>query len=1628
MQIPMTVNEAGLPVTIGVPIKKTENILNTSQLVIKRAGVVVPAGFRILSRWESVPNDPTKPAKFILCDFQPTATGAHTLEDSGGNQAPASAIAITDNVGDFQVATAGLNFRVAKSGNDILTSFQISAVEQLAAGAKPRILAKGPADIAATIVRLDTGALGNGPDANAGATTLRLDNVSAFQVGDQFQTFYEGKFSYYLNDAIIMQPGFDYGTWYQNTTNPLRHFILARGTARELLITQYQYPYGGALFRILPYGSDGYSGLLSQMQAGDLMEDWHAAAMSVKTITAIDAASKIITFTSAKAMMTTNVNIANPGTAIFDGRTLAPGDRLYLAGQTIGAENAVYIFNGASSPLSSPVAPNTLGLEYETIQGGKIRKLVAGGGSGQQEFTAKVLSATIEETNPMRVVVKQNLEFNLSGGLNPYPKLYLCARYYVYAGQNRVRVRYHMRNAELTDPAQFSLDAQFEQLSIQFPLATAPTASDDLITLLTGAGSAGERIAAAGLNATFSVAAAGSFKLAVGDFAENFPSRLHATGTQIEYFPFPAIPGFAHTFFANWEKTWEFCIGENADALLPVISKSLVTLDAQYSCDSKAIRHALTPVKGWTAADFGGNALQAEAANRGERLLSIGYDVTAADPPGLPGGSNNPRMSLYEWRNSEQLYPGGSNHFGQMYGWQYFGNTRDGDSDGYTFNRYDIPFIMLREWVRGGSPKAWRLGVEHGKYMAGSGGGTWPGATGHNGSSIYLYKGLSRYERSPLLTTGTQSPRPTHSWGEGVWLYAMLTGDPIALETAHNRRERVRTWNYNGIFANNPDIVDLSMAFGEIRGPGWAALEELAAWRYGGDITDLNRCKQYLDNLRLSEESQGSKGNMELTPNGDQVVFMYGYISVAVCEYIREMRFQGTPDAAQEAFLLRMAKFLLTGDATLTLPGNNKPLIGGNLITPSSYQPIGLPYFWRRNGNTQAETPVVAYVDLVAVLLVNAADIFLRADFRQKADTIFRDVCFHRDNGDGPRDPAERTEINYRNNFFFGSSGKVYGQTGLAIADYLPTAAANASLNPPVLDSVLPLTVNQGLNHTITLTGSGFTAGAQAVVDDQLITPASITATQIVFELPASLIAGASSKAIAVLNANGGISGALSLTIQPAFAPVFTSITPAAAGQNAADTSVAIDGNYFQSGAKLVWQGLTEINTSFVSSTSLTATIPAALLEDVGTYQVSIKNPDNQTSQNLSFQVENNVPSLASVSPNNVSVGSGLQQLFASGTNFAPGATATWDGSISLAIAVTNNTTALIQVPANLLTAPGTHQIRISNPTPGGGTSNPVDFVISGAGSSAPIAGGLSPSTRPAGSGQFVLTVNGSNFVSGAAVRWNGANLVTTFVSASQLTAVVPAGNVAAEGTATISVQNPDSQVSNNLNFSITAGGSTAPAIAGLSPASANAGASQFTLTVNGSGFVSGSLVRWAAGNLVTVFVSASQLTATVPASLLVSAGVYGVSVLNPDSQASNTVNFTVGAISGGGSGVVHDLSSATDRPSRELIEVKQGDSFDKAYLMMQGGVPVDLTGYSFLLQVRNNTADSGAPVLVTMAMGQGITVEAGTGIVRLSMIPTETAKLKFYRAIYELQMTDPNGKQKTIREGEFRVRPEVAR
>ncbi len=193
----------------------------------------------------------------------------------------------------------------------------------------------------------------------------------------------------------------------------------------------------------------------------------------------------------------------------------------------------------------------------------------------------------------------------------------------------------------------------------------------------------------------------------------------------------------------------------------------------------------------------------------------------------------------------------------------------------------------------------------------------------------------------------------------------------------------------------------------------------------------------------------------------------------------------------------------------------------------------------------------------------------------------------------------------------------------------------------------------------------------------------------------------------------------------------------------------------------------------------------------------------------------------------------------------------------------------------------------------GGGHSSPPPPPPPG--NAVPAISSLSPDHVTAGGSGFTLTVNGSNFISSSVVNWNDSPRITSFVNSGQLTASISQGDIAAVGTAQVSVFNPppDGGSSGNLMFSISG---AAPSITSLSPPSRAAGGPSFTLTVNGTNFNSSTVVRWNGGARATTFLNGGQVTASIPSTDTAAAGIAQVTVFNPgpDGGASAARNLPI--------------------------------------------------------------------------------------------------------------------------------------
>ena len=346
-----------------------------------------------------------------------------------------------------------------------------------------------------------------------------------------------------------------------------------------------------------------------------------------------------------------------------------------------------------------------------------------------------------------------------------------------------------------------------------------------------------------------------------------------------------------------------------------------------------------------------------------------------------------------------------------------------------------------------------------------------------------------------------------------------------------------------------------------------------------------------------------------------------------------------------------------------------------------------------------------------------------------------------------------------------------------------------------------PLNLTTGATGTLTVTlaPASTTTGALTVTSANpavAIAPASVsfTAGQTSVAVP---VTGVSSGSTTVTVSFNGGSAASQVDVALPI-PTVTGFTPTS-GQPG--TSVTLTGTNFVNVQTVRFNGVLATFT-VLTATTLTAVVPPTAT----TGAITVTTLAGTGTSAASFTVIP-APTIASLQPATLPV--------------VQGSTGTLTVTLS-AVETSATTVALTSSDTSVATVPGTvtvpaYQLSDSVPVTAV-TQGTADITASLNGTSAtstiavvnpvPSITTLAPTSLPSGSPITTLTITGQPFVSGAIVTFGTTALATTFVSATQLTATIPAALLTTKGTVPIRVHNPapGGGPSNSLPFTIVNG------------------------------------------------------------------------------------------------------------------------------------------------------------------------------------------------------------------------------
>lgn len=379
----------------------------------------------------------------------------------------------------------------------------------------------------------------------------------------------------------------------------------------------------------------------------------------------------------------------------------------------------------------------------------------------------------------------------------------------------------------------------------------------------------------------------------------------------------------------------------------------------------------------------------------------------------------------------------------------------------------------------------------------------------------------------------------------------------------------------------------------------------------------------------------------------------------------------------------------------------------------------------------------------------------------------------------------------------FGSSYRVAANLAFG-----PTTAWSEPVTPgrtaPAIALLTPLSIPaQDADFDLIVEGSDFANLSIIVWDSVELTTTFESTTRLRARVSNLLFPAVGTAAIRVRNPDGLVSAPRTFTIT-ARRPVISTFTPPGAIAGDPTFTLTIDGAAFTNGAQVVWNGVA-LPTTFVSAARLTAIVDAARFPAVGNVTVEVVNAGGERSNPATYPVvAEPIPTLATIDPDTVRVGSPGFTLTVDGADFRPGAWVTLNGAI-LATTFVNSTRLTAAVPADSIATVHALAVRVRNPVVAISGTAQLYVVVQ-----PPALATVSPTSAMAGRGSIDnMIVTGSRFAPGAQIQFDTQPLTTTFISPTSLQATVLSQLTAVPQTYEVTVRNPDGQISNGLVFDV---------------------------------------------------------------------------------------------------------------------------------------------------------------------------------------------------------------------------------
>ena len=288
-------------------------------------------------------------------------------------------------------------------------------------------------------------------------------------------------------------------------------------------------------------------------------------------------------------------------------------------------------------------------------------------------------------------------------------------------------------------------------------------------------------------------------------------------------------------------------------------------------------------------------------------------------------------------------------------------------------------------------------------------------------------------------------------------------------------------------------------------------------------------------------------------------------------------------------------------------------------------------------------------------------------------------------------------------------------------------------------------------------------------------------------------------------------------------APTITSLSPSSITAGSPQSYLKVNGKNLiqQTQVGYALQPNTSPNLlatfQYVGTNQIIVTLPATLLQNPNTLYISVSTPQpgggtfpspNQPAPSFTvFTISpatSGVPQVTAINPSAVLVGTsnGLT-LHLTGSNFVTQSEVFVNGANRSSI-YDSSTSLTVQLSSTDVVNPGTLQITVVNPAPGGGNSTPFPLNVDTA---VPTISAVAPTTEQAGGTTAVtLTVTGTGFLNQySSINFNGVPLATTVSGGTSAATSLTPDYLLQGGVNQVTVVNagPGGGISNILTFAV---------------------------------------------------------------------------------------------------------------------------------------------------------------------------------------------------------------------------------